>query len=123
MTRQRFLRSDWMRLSRLGKNRRKKQKWRRARGRHNKLRNKRFGYPVMPTVGYASPKSESGLIQGLKPVLVHNLAELSTLDKKKNIAILARVGAKKKLELMKKANESGIKIYNINKEKKQNGSV
>lgn len=107
-----FLRTDYMRFSRLGKNRKKKQKWRRARGKHSKIRRKRFGYPVMPTVGYAKPRKESGKIDGKIPILVHNLNELSKAGKN-SLIILARVGARKKLELIRKAGEMNLKIINL----------
>lgn len=107
-----FLRTDWMRHSRLGKNRKKKQVWRRARGKHSKIRRKRFGYPVMPTVGYKSARKDSGKVNGMYPVLVHNIRELSAV-KKDQIVILAKVGAKKKMDLIKKAEEMNLKILNI----------
>jgi|SRR3989344_6514935 len=107
-----FLRTDWMRFSRLGKNRKKLQVWRRARGKHSKIRKKRFSYPVMPTVGYKTQRKDIGRIDGKIPVLVHNLNELLALTKN-NVVILARVGAKKKLELIKKANELNLKITNL----------
>ena len=106
-----FLRSDWMRHSRLGKNRKKLQKWRRPRGMHSKIRKKRFGYPSFPSVGYMTPKEHAHKVDGAKTVLVHNLNELMKADKKSSI-IIARVGAKKKLEIMKKADEMSIKVIN-----------
>ncbi len=110
-----FLRSDTLRHSRLGKNRSKLQKWRKPRGRHSKIRRKRFGYPRAPTVGYGTSSLLAGKIENLTPKLVHNVAELLTL-KKENIAIIARVGAKKKLEILKQAKEKGIKIANMGRE-------
>ena len=108
----RFVRADTFRLLRLGKKRRKLKKWRRPRGTHNKLRLKRVGHPALPTVGHRSPRKESGKISGLIPKLVHNVNELSKLDKN-SIAIIARVGARKKLEIIKKAEEMKIKIINL----------
>jgi large subunit ribosomal protein L32e len=108
-----FIRTDWWRHSRLGKNRKKKQVWRRARGMHNKTRRVRRGYPVMPSIGFKSPRKESGKVEGFIPVLVHNITELSKLNKT-NIAIIAHVGARKKLEILKKAEELKIKILNLN---------
>ncbi len=107
-----FLRQDSHRHSRLGKNRRKKQVWRLPKGRHSKMRQQRKSYPSMPTIGYATPRKDSGKIQGLSPVLVHNLSELKALSKTQ-IAILAKIGAKKKLELIKFANENKIKMHNV----------
>ena len=108
----RFLRSDTRRHLRLGKKRRKLQKWRNPRGRHNKIRRQRRNYPLRVKIGYKSPVAQSGLIDNLRPILVHNLKEVSSL-KKDSIIIIARIGAKKKLEVIKKANELGLKIMNI----------
>jgi large subunit ribosomal protein L32e len=112
-----FVRVDTCRFSRLGKNRRKLQKWRRPRGKHNKVRLKRFSYPVAPVIGFKSPRNLAGKISGLTPVLVHNLKELEALGKS-SIAILARIGAKKKIEMIKKAEELKIQILNVAREKK-----
>ena len=46
------------------------------------------------------------------PKLVHNLSELESLGKD-NAAIIARIGARKKLEIIKKADELKIKVLNI----------
>lgn len=108
----RFLRTDTQRFSRLGKNRRKLQKWRSVRGKSNKMRLGRAGYPSVPKVGFKSAKSESGKVKGMIPKLVHNLNELQSLGKNE-AAILARVGARKKLEIIKKAEELKIKILNL----------
>ncbi len=107
-----FLRSDTRRHLRLGKRRRKLQKWRRPRGRHSKIRRKRFGYPKKPERGYGTPRKESGLLHGLKPVLVHNMKELELVPKE-SIACIARVGAKKKIALLKYAQEHSTKIMNV----------
>jgi large subunit ribosomal protein L32e len=107
-----FLRVDTFRFSRLGKNRRKLQKWRRARGKSNKLRLGRAGYSQVPKVGFKTAKKDSGKVNGLVPRLIHNLKELQALGKN-DAAILARIGARKKLELIKKADELKIKILNL----------
>lgn len=107
-----FLRSDTRRHLRIGKRRRKLQKWRKPRGRHNKVRKQRFSYPASPRVGYKSPRKESGKINGAIPVRVSNIKELLSVPKGASV-ILARVGAKKKLELIKKANEMKISLLNV----------
>ncbi len=108
----RFLRSDTMRHLRLGKRRRKLQKWRRPRGHHNKIRLHRFGYPVAPRVGFGSPRKKIATIKGLQPLLVHNVEEVSKATKNM-ILIIARVGAKKKLDIIKKAQEMQLPIANL----------
>lgn len=107
-----FIRQDTSRLLRLGKKRKKLQKWRMPKGRHNKIRRKRFGYPLQPGIGFGTPKVRAGKISNLYPVLVHNLKELESLSKEK-IAIIAKVGAKKKIVLLKRAEELGIKVNNF----------
>ena len=108
----RFLRSDTARHSRLGKNRKNMQKWRRPRGRHNKIRRKRFGYPKPVTIGYGTPRAKAGLIENKQPFLVHNLKELQAVPQT-GIVIIARIGAKKKLELIKVANERKLPLANV----------
>lgn len=105
-----FKRTDHMRFLRLGKNK-SRVKWRRADGVHSKIRRKRAGYPIMPSIGFGTPKTESGKVQGLNPVLVHNVKEISALDKN-SIAVIARVGAKNKMAMLKKAEEMKIKVAN-----------
>lgn len=107
-----FLRSDTMRHSKIGKNRRKLQKWRAPRGRHSKIRRKRFGYPRLPGIGFGTPRINSGKVEGLNPVLIHNVKELEQMPKG-SIAIIARVGARKKIDILKKASELKLRILNV----------
>lgn len=103
-----FLRRTWSRYSKLGKGRKKKQKWRRPTGRDNKMREKRKGYPVVVSVGYAK-----GELNKKKFIIVNNLKELEKVGKNQEI-ILGKLGKKKKLEIAKLAKEKKIEIYNMN---------
>jgi len=114
-----FIRTDSFRYSKLGKNRKKLQKWRKPKGRDNKMRIGFFGQPVSPGVGYKKARKEAGLIQGKQPLLVHNLDELEQADAKKHIVIVARVGARKKIEIIKKAEGMKLMIANVAKEQKK----
>lgn len=114
MTRK-FLRQDMMRHLRLGKKRKKNQKWRRPKGRDSKMRLKMKGYPVSPSVGYKVPQKDAGKIRGMNPVLVHNVEQLTRILKGNAGMIGSRVGAKKKLEIMKKAEEMNIPLLNVKK--------
>jgi large subunit ribosomal protein L32e len=107
-----FLRVDAGKISRLGRKRPKLLKWRRPRGKQNKIRLGRAGYPVAPSVGFRTPRKLSGKVGGLVPSLVHNVREIEALGRDK-IAIIARVGAKKKMEMLRKAEEKKIKILNL----------
>jgi large subunit ribosomal protein L32e len=108
-----FLRRNWSKKSRLGNKRKKKQVWRSPHGRHSKTRKKRKGYPAIVQIGYRKDKRERELIKNSKPVIVQNIKELEKM-KKGEIAIIGKVGNKKRIEIAKKAKEKGIQIHNIN---------
>ncbi|MBS3077461.1 50S ribosomal protein L32e [Candidatus Pacearchaeota archaeon] len=112
MSNKTFVRRNMKRFSKLGKNRKKLQRWKRPKGRDNKMRLKRKSYPATVSVGYSSPRKEHGRINGQIPVLVYNIKDLGKLGSD-NVAILAKVGAKKKLEIIKFAEEKKIKILNV----------
>ena len=86
--------------------------WRRPRGTHNKQTRERNKGP-MPTAGYGSPKDQRHKIQGKEVVLVHNIQELH--DKK--ACIIAKVGAKKRKEILEEAKKRNILIINHDIEK------
>ena len=111
MARQKFIRQDYMRHPRIGKLRRKLQKWRKPKGRHSKMREYRKSYPVSPSVGYGSPRKEIGKISGKTPILVHNMNDLSKLKQEHLAIISSKVGARKRLDIIKKAQEMKIQIY------------
>lgn len=110
-----FVRRDSGRFSKIGKNRKKLQKWRKPKGRDNKMREKRHGYPKVVSVGYKSPKKEFGKIHGEKPILVYNAEGLKKAGKD-SVIIIGKVGAKKKLEIIRKSNELKFKIVNVRTE-------
>ena len=111
-----FLRRNSDRHSKLGRKRRKKQTWRKPKGRHNKMRDKKRGYPAVVTVGYRGSNNEREKLEGMKPVLVMNVKDLGKI-KSNEVGIMGSVGMKKKIEIVKKAHESKIKLHNVNTEK------
>lgn len=113
MAKIKFLRRNWSKASRLGKGRKKKQVWRSAKGRHSKTRNKRKGYPAIVEVGFKQDKKERLLINGKKPVQIMNVKQLEKI-KKEEIAIIGKVGNKKRIEMARIAKEKGISIQNLN---------
>ena len=102
-----FLRRAWNKYSKLGKKRKKKQTWRRPTGRDNKMREQRKGRPAVVSVGYKKQKSERKTI-----LIVKNVAEMEKI-KKNEIVSLGKVGKKRREEILKKAKEMGIKIFNL----------
>lgn len=81
------------------------------------MRLKVRGKPAMPSIGWGSEKSNRGKVQGVIPILVENMAQLNTVDKKQAI-IIASVGKKKRMQLIAEANKKGIKILNKYRENK-----
>ena len=107
-----FLRTDWWRKPSLGKKVKKNQKWRRAGGRHNKIREHRRGQPCQPSIGYRTDLEQRGKVLGKTPLIICNVKDLEKLTKE-NIAVLSKVGMKKKIEIAKVANEKKIEIANL----------
>lgn len=113
-----FKRAETVRFLRLGKKRRNLQKWRRPKGRHSKMRKKRAGYPISPSIGYGKPVIMEGMIKGKTPVVVNNVRDVEKSSKENILVIGRKVGAKKKIEMIKKAKEMKLDILNV-KEAKQ----
>jgi large subunit ribosomal protein L32e len=105
-----FLRRTSHKYSKLGKGRKKKQKWRRPTGRDNKMREKRKGYGAVVSIGYKSGSKKE------KQLIINNLTDLETIGELKEIT-LGKLGKKKKLEIIKKAQNMKIKILNVNEKK------
>lgn len=105
-----FLRWLWWKFIKFQNN----LKWKRPRGKDNKMRLKLKGYPPLASVSYSLP-SELRFLHpsGLAPVTIANATELEKLDPSKHIVyISSRVGLKKRLELIKLAKEKGFKVAN-----------
>lgn len=107
----RFLRVESHKKIRLGKGVKKNQKWHGAKGRHNKLRLGENGRIQRPKIGWGSESKTKGFVGGVKTVRVENVKELSKIEKGSGI-IIGKVGAKKRIEIIAKANEKKIKILN-----------
>lgn len=116
-----FLRRIWSRYSKLGRGRKNKQKWRKPKGRDNKMREKRRGYPAVVSKGYRTDVKSRGKINEKTPVVVYNLNDIKNLGKD-SVAIIGRVGMKKKMELMKELHDKKIHIQNPVKKKSMDKS-
>ena len=110
MVRKKFIRSKWRTYSKLGKKRKKKQVYRKPKGRDNKMKENRKGNPTKVKIGYKKQKAKKQEIKTIK-----SIKELSGLKEIKNEKIiLTKLGKKKKIEIVKKAKQMGIKFENIN---------
>lgn len=103
-----FRRQQWYQFKRL------KEKWAKPKGMHSKLRRGyRYRLP-MPGLGYRTPKKIRGLHpSGFREVMVYNIKDMDGIDPEKEaIRIHGRVGKRKREEIIKRADEMGIRVLN-----------
>jgi ribosomal protein L32E len=108
-----FQRTKFRAYVKLGKGQKSKQKYRRATGRHNKTRQKWKSHPPMVEIGYKNKEEIRGLIKGKTPVYVNKIADLIKI-KENSVAVLGKVGLKKKMEIIKEADKKKIRFANLN---------
>ena len=110
-SRPKFVRQESWRYDRLSES------WRRPKGKDNKMRLQVSGVPRLVKVGYRGPKVSRGLHpSGYTDNLVFNRNDLMRLDPKKDAARMGHaVGKRKRVEIIAKASELGIKVLNAGK--------
>jgi large subunit ribosomal protein L32e len=91
-----------------------KDTWRRPKGRHSKMRVEERGRGKIPKPGYGSPAAVKGLNRhGFLELRVSNPKDLASLNPGTQSAVIAStVGGKKRLDILKKAQELGITVSN-----------
>lgn len=103
-------------MSKLGKGRKNKQIWRRPKGRDNKMRERKKGHPASVSLGFRTEKENRNKIKGKNPIMIYKIEDLKKIGKE-DIAILGKIGKRKKIQIMEEAKKSKIKINNINEDK------
>lgn len=105
-----FLRQEWWRFDKFKND----PKWRRPKGTDSKMRMKLKGKARSPSIGWSSPRLVRGLhSSGYEDVLVHNVKELEMLDPQRQAARIAHtVGKRKRMAIIERAKELGIKVLN-----------
>jgi large subunit ribosomal protein L32e len=94
--------------------------WRKPRGLHNKLKDRKKGCGAWISDGYRTPTEVRGThISGLTIVRVATVPELSGVDAKTNGIVIASVGAKRQLEILAEAKKLGVRVLNHNAEKRE----
>ena len=89
-------------------------KWRKARGMHNKIRRNFKGHGKKPRVGYGSDNKIRYLISGLEPVLVSTINELDKVNPKEQAVIASsKLGLRKKIRLLQECNKNKITVLNV----------
>jgi len=118
MTKQKpiFLRVDTNKYSKLGVRRKKKQTYRKPKGRDNKIRLNRAGRLRKVKIGFRTPRLERGRIKKMQPIRICRVDDFKKLEKDQ-IGIIASVGGKKKIELAEYAVKHNKKLFNLNPEK------
>jgi len=98
-----------------------KERWRAPRGIHSAWRQNQKGRPKKVSTGYGSPRKVKGLhSSGLIKVMANNAQELAKINPAKEGAILsAALGNRKRLELIKLAQEKKIRILNFKDQNKK----
>lgn len=105
-----FLRQEWWRFDKFKND----PKWRKPKGTDSKMRMKLKGKARSPSIGWSSPRLVRGLHpSGYEDVLVHNVKELEMLDPQRQAARIAHtVGKRKRMAIIERAKELGIKVLN-----------
>jgi|TARA_B100002003_G_C14113667_1_gene535663 large subunit ribosomal protein L32e len=89
-------------------------KWRKPRGSDSKIKVNRKDYPKKVKTGYRGPKEVRGLSQkGMIIINVKNVEELKNIKKDKEIVCIAKVGQRKKIEIVKACKEKSLQIINL----------
>jgi len=98
-----------------GKRKRIKSPWRDPRGTRNKVGLQNAGRRKVVKIGYKMSEAVRHLTpEGLKVAMVSNLREIEMIDPKKQAAMIrSSVGLKKRIDILKKAEEKKIKILNF----------
>lgn len=88
--------------------------WRKPRGLDSKMRKKVKGWPKSPAIGYRGPKETRRLHpSGYVEVLVRNVDDVSGVDPETQaVRIGHTVGARKRVEVLARADELGIHVLN-----------
>lgn len=103
-----FLRQDAHKVKKLEK------KWRAPKGRHSKMRFKLRSYRKQPSIGYSSPRKIRGFdSKGRVEVKVETINDLEKIKENRVIVIGSTVGTKKKITILKKAQEKNLHVKNV----------
>jgi len=107
-----FVQQDYHKKKRLSK------KWKRPTGVQSKMRHQFKGYNRRVKQGWRSPVSVRGFHgKGVKPVLIKSISELLHISKDQGIIVSGKVGLKKRIDILKKAEELKLLVLNLKTDK------
>jgi large subunit ribosomal protein L32e len=89
-------------------------RWRRPRGKDSKMRRGIRARGVVVTAGWGQPRAIRGLHpSGLREVAVHNISQVAAVDPvKEGIRLGGGVGMRKRIAIVKAADERKIRVFN-----------
>ena len=95
-----------------------RESWRRPKGDDNKIRLEIKGYPKRVKVGYGKPRLVRNLHPtGFKLVIVHRPEDVDKVDPTKEAIVIGRtVGLRKRIEIVRRAIERGVRVINVTKD-------
>ncbi len=106
-----FIQQDYHKKKRLSR------KWKRPTGLQSKMRHQFKGYNRRVKQGWRSPVAVRGFHgKGVEPVLISNVSELNKVKKDQGIIVSGKVGLKKRIDILKKAEELKILVLNLKPE-------
>ncbi len=110
----RWMRMDEWRFLRIAH----RESWRRPKGNDNKIRLEIKGYPKRVKVGYGKPRLVRNLHPtGFKLVTVHRPEDVDKVDPTKEAIVIGRtVGLRKRVEIVRRAIERGVRVINVTKD-------
>ena len=111
-----FQRTKFRAYVKLGSRQKSKQKYRRAKGRHNKTRQQWKSRPRKVEIGFRTEKKTRDLVNGKQIVLVKNIKDLKKVGDNQ-IAMISKIGNKNKLGIIEEAEKMKIEILNLNVKK------
>jgi len=110
----RWMRMDEWRFLRIAH----RESWRRPKGNDNKIRLEIKGYPKRVKVGYGKPRLVRNLHPtGFKLVIVHRPEDVDKVDPTREAIVIGRtVGLRKRVEIVRRAIERGVRVINVTKD-------
>lgn len=89
-------------------------RWKRPKGLQSKMRERRKGNPKYIEPGYGSPREVRGATaDGFFPVVARSLSDLANVKEGSGVIVSARVGMRKKTEILKAAAERKLRVLNV----------
>lgn len=107
-----YIRTSWNKKFRLGL-KKKNRKWRKARGRHNKIRESKRGHITKVKIGFKKGKNRF-MSKGKIPIRIENLRQIEKATAGSFI-IIGNIGNKKRKEIERIASEKKVIILNRKK--------